>query len=70
MKYDMMPFQSLRSDNNILLSSLVNALIPTSHWFNKVDISTFKQTHLFALPFSFLGISRQLIAQIQFSKSL
>ena len=44
-------FPVLRSDNNILLSLLINALIPTSHWFDKVDISTFKQTHLFALPF-------------------
>ena len=63
-------FPVLRSDNNILLSLLINALIPTSHWFDKVDISTFKQTHLFALPFSFLGTSRQLIAQIQFSTSI
>ena len=70
MKYDMMPFQSLRSDNNILLSSLVHALIPNSPLTSKVDISTFKQTHLLALPLSFLGISRQLIAPIQFSTSL
>ena len=50
MKYDMMPFQSLRFDNNILLSSLVHALIPNSPLTSKFDISTFQANSTF-LPF-------------------